>query len=177
MDALVSAPVLTAGISAIALLLSVVMVHHLTLFREDRADKRAVQREAATALTGALQDLRSLVQRSDLGPVHPLEISEAVSSWEASYRRYATRIPSPGRHARRSVASALGEHFGAVGASNIFPEAADYQVSKHDPIWWDNADSYLSYLIDRFSHWHDNPHVAAKTTILSFDAWLARREL
>lgn len=169
--------VLTAGISAMALLLSVVLVHRFTLIREDRADKRDVQREAATALTGALQSLRAVVERARLESVQPIEVSEAVSLWEGVYRKYGTLIPSPAQHARRSVASALGEYFGAVGASNIVPEAAQYELSKHSPQWWDNADSYLGYLIDWFSHWHDNPLAAPKTSTLNFDAWLARRQL
>lgn len=63
-----------------------------------------------------------------------------------------------------------------MGWSNLFPEDADFELAKHDPIWWKNADSYLSYLINRFSLWYDNPHAANKTPILNFDAWLRRRE-
>ncbi|WP_400160572.1 hypothetical protein [Arthrobacter sp. BPSS-3] len=176
MNDVLSGPVVTAGVSAIALLLSVVLVHRLTQLREDRADHRAVQREAASALGEALQDLRRVVERSAVEPVGPQDISTAVSSWETVYRKYVTRLPATGRHARGSVAAPLGEHFGAVGASNLFPEAANFEVSKHDPVWWDNADSYLSYLINRFSLWHDSPHAATKMPILNFDAWLAHRK-
>ncbi|AOT05986.1 hypothetical protein [Arthrobacter sp. U41] len=176
MNELLSGPVIAAGVSVIGLLISVVLVHRLTLLREDRADQRAVQREAASALTEALQDIRRVVERSAIEPVQPRDISEAVSSWETAYRKYVTRLPSAGRHARRSVAAALGEHFGAVGWSNLFPEDADFEVSRHDPIWWENADSYLSYLISRFSVWYDNPRAANKRPILNFDAWLARRQ-
>lgn len=176
MNDLLSGPVIAAGVSVIGLLTSVLLVHRLTLLREDRADQRAVQREAASALTDALQDIRRVVERSALGPVKPQDISAAVSSWETAYRRYVTRLPSGGRHARRSVAAALGEHFGVVGWSNLFPEDADFEVSKHDPIWWENADSYLSYLINRFSLWYDDPHTANKKPILNFDAWLERRQ-
>lgn len=175
MNELFSAPVIAAGVSVIGVLLSVVLVHRLTVIREDRADKRVVQREAASALIDALQDIRRLVERSALEPVRPLDISETVSAWEATYRKYVTRLPSAGRHARRSVAAALGEHFGAVGWSNIFPDQADFEVSKHDPIWWENADSYLSYLIRCFSLWYDDPHAARKSPILNFDSWLAGR--
>lgn len=168
--------VITAGVSAIALLLSVILVHRLTQLREDRADHRAVQREAASALGEALQDLRRVVERSGVERVGTQDISRAVTSWETVYRKYVTRLPATGRHARRSVAAALGEHFGAVGASNVFPEAANLEVSEHDPVWWDNADSYLSYLINRFSLWHDKPRAATKMPILNFDAWLASRK-
>lgn len=168
-------PIIVAGISAIALMISVVLVHRLTLSRENRADQRAVQREAASALTEALQQIRRVVEHSALAPAKPESIFEAVSSWESVYRKYATRIPRQARHARRSVAAALGEHFGAVGTSNLLPEAANYAITKHDPVWWDNADFYLSYLIDRLSRWYDNPHTAHKLTILNFDTWLALR--
>lgn len=176
MSELFSGPVIAACVSVTGLLISVVLIHRLTLLRENRADRRAVQREAASALTQALQDIRRVVERSGIESVQPREISEAVSSWETVYRTYVTRLPSPGRHARHSVAAALGEHFGAVGWSNLFPEDADFELSKHDPIWWENADSYLSYLINRFSLWYDNPQAANKTPILNFDAWLRRRE-
>lgn len=173
---MISGQVIAAGVAAITLLLSVVLVHRLTQRREDRADQRGVQREAASALSEALQDLRRVVERSAVEPVGPQDISRAVTSWENVYRKYVTRLPATGRHARGSVAAALGEHFGAVGASNLFPEAANFEVSKHDPVWWDNADSYLSYLINRFSLWYDSPHTANKMPILNFDAWLARRK-
>lgn len=173
---MLSGHVITACISAIALLLSVVLVHRLTQLREARAEHRAAQREAASAFGEALQDLRRVVERSAVEPVGPQDISIAVTSWEAVYRKYVTRLPATGRHTRGSVAAALGEHFGAVGASNLFPEAANFEVSKHDPVWWDNADSYLSYLINRFSLWHDSPHAATKMPILNFDAWLACRK-
>lgn len=172
MNEVITAP----SLSAIALLISVVLIHRLTLHREDRADQRAVQREAASALTEALQHIRRVVEQSALVPAKPENIAEAVSSWESVYRKYATRIPRQGLHARRSVAAALGEHFGAVGASNLLPEAANNDFATHDPIWWDNADSYLGYLINRFSRWYDNPHAANKMPILNFDLWLALRD-
>ncbi|GGG71401.1 hypothetical protein GCM10011374_40110 [Kocuria dechangensis] len=176
MDEVLTAPVIiAAGMSAIALLLSVVVIHRLTVRREDRADQRKVQREAASALTKALQNIRGVVERSATHPVRPQHIADAVTAWETAYRKYATRIPQQGQHVRHSVAAALGEHFGVVGASNMFPEAADFDIAEHDPIWWDNADSYLAYLVDRFSRWRDNPHAVRKMPILDFDTWLARR--
>ncbi|MFF0991289.1 hypothetical protein [Kocuria nitroreducens] len=175
MDEVLTGPVIAAAVSAIALLVSVVLVHRLTVHREDRADQRAIQRQAASALTEALQNIRRIVEHSATQPVQPQHISEAVASWEAVYRKYSTRIPKQGRHVRHSVAAALGEHFGAVGASNLFPEAVNFDVTKYDPIWWDNADAYLGYLIGRLSRWHDDPHAIRKMQILDFDAWLSAR--
>ena len=175
MDEVLTAPVIAAGVSAITLLMSVVMIHRFTVHREDRADQRKVQREAASALTKALQNIRQVVERSATYPLHSHHIAEAVTAWETAYRKYATCIPMQGRHVRRSIAAALGEHFGAVGASNMLPEAADFDIAEHDPLWWDNADSYLAYLVDRFSRWRDDPLGVRKMPILDFDTWLARR--
>ena len=163
MDEVLTAPVIAAGVSAITLLLSVVMIHRFTVHREDRADQRKVQREAASALTKALQNIRQVVERSATHPLHSQHIAEAVTAWETAYRKYATCIPMQ------------GEHFGAVGVSNMFPEAADFDIAEHDPLWWDNADSYLAYLVDRFSRWRDDPLGVRKMPILDFDTWLARR--
>ncbi|MUN63808.1 hypothetical protein GMA12_11770 [Kocuria sediminis] len=176
MDEVLTGSVIAAVIAAITLLASSFLTHRLTVRREDRADQRAVQREAASALTEALQNIRRVVEHSGIQPVRPQTISEAVGSWETVYRKYATRIPRQGQHVRQSVAIALGELFGAVGWSNFHPQDADFDVSEHSQLWWDNADAYLIYLVDRFSRWYDDPHAAHKLLILNFDTWLANRE-
>lgn len=175
MNVLLSGPVIAALISSVALLISFFIVHRLTLRREKSADQRSVQREAAAALTEALQEIRRIVERSRIEPLLPRDIADAVSEWEVVFRRFETRIPVPGRHVKRSIAAALGEHFGAVGTSNIFPEASSFEIAQFDPIWWDNADSYRSYIISRFALWQDQPNSAATRPILAFDDWLAKR--
>ncbi|WIG18385.1 hypothetical protein [Kocuria rosea] len=175
MNVLLTGTVVAAAVTAMVGLVSVVLVHRLTERRENRIDRRTVHRQAASELTKALQGLRRVVVLSAKQPVPPQRITKAVASWETAYRKHETRIPQQGRHVRQSVAIALGEHFGAVGWSNILPEDVDFTVSDHDPQWWDNADSYLSYLVNQFSRWHDDPHAAYQLSILGFDTWLANR--
>lgn len=168
--------VIAAVIAAVVSLVSVALVHRLTERREDRTDRRAVQRQSASELTKALQGLRRVVVLSAKQSVPPHRIVKAVASWETAYRKHATRIPKQGQHVRQSVAIALGEQFGAVGWSNIFPEDTDFKVAEHSPLWRDNADSYLSYLVNQFSRWYDEPHMAHKLSIPGFDSWLANRK-
>lgn len=175
MNVLLTGTVIAAVVAAIALQVSGLLNHWMTERREDRADRRTVQREAASELKETLQGIRRVVELSAKQPVPPQRITKAVASWETAYRKHATRIPKQGRHVRQSVAIALGEHFGAVGWSNIFPEDTDFEVAEHSPQWRDNADAYLSYLVNQFSRWHDDPHTAYKLSTLDFDTWLANR--
>lgn len=173
---LLTGTVIAAVVGAIALLVSGLLNHRMTERREDRADHRTVQREAASELKEAVQGIRRVVNLSAKQSVPPQRITKAVDSWETAYRKHATRIPKQGQHVRQSVAIALGEQFGAVGWSNIFPEDTNFKVAEHSPLWRDNADSYLSYLVNQFSRWYDEPHMAHKLSILGFDSWLANRE-
>ncbi|MCM3484189.1 hypothetical protein [Kocuria rosea] len=175
MNVLLTGTVIAAVVAAIGLLVSALLNNWMTERREDRAYQRTMQREAASELKESLQGIRRVIELSAKQPVSPQQVTKAVASWETAHRKHVTRIPKRGRHVRRSVAIALGEHFGAVGWSNMFPEDTDFEVAEHSSQWRDNADTYLSYLVNQFSRWHDDPHKAYKLSTLDFDTWLANR--
>lgn len=159
----------------IAAIVAAFLTHRWTLKREDLGDRRLVAREAASSLCRALYRIRRLVERSDVQPVRSQEIFEAVAGWEAVWRKHESLLPGSWRHVRRSVASALGEHFGAIGASNLFSVPEVFPVATHDPIWWDRACDYLQYVGHQLSRWGNRPVDARKIKIYNFDAWLSQR--
>ncbi|MFS0715747.1 hypothetical protein ABC337_03590 [Arthrobacter sp. 1P04PC] len=175
MNESLAVPLIAAVLAAVGVLTAAFLTHRWTLRREDRSDRRAVEREAAASLCERLYSLQKLVVRSEIHPVPSQEIFEAVALWETTYRRHETLLPSSWRHVRRSVASALGEHFGAIGTSNLFSVPEDYPVAAHDTVWWDNACDYLQYLHHQLSRWGHKPMDAHKIKIHDFDTWLSQR--
>lgn len=175
MNESLAVPLIAAVLAAVGVLTAAFLTHRWTMRREDRSDRRAVEREAAASLCERLYGLQKLVVRSEIHPVPSQEIFEAVALWETTYRRHETLLPGSWRHVRRSVAFALGEHFGAIGTSNLFSVPEDHPVAAHDSVWWDNACDYLQYLHHQMSRWGHKPTDAHKVKIHDFDTWLSQR--
>lgn len=168
--------VLTSMLGSLIVSVTVALVGHRLSRRQARTELREQSRqEAAADLCAALRDVRTIVRSSRYEPVTPADVAGSVVAWGEACERQDHRLPDSWTHVRRSVRSALGEHFGAIVLADLDPTATRCELPEVDPEWQENVEYYLNYAIDRLARWGES-EFDDRTALMNFDAWLRERD-
>jgi hypothetical protein len=167
----------TGLVSAVTALSGVVLGSRLLVGRERDADRVARCRESADAFLGTLRTLRDVARdsgRDESFDAH--RWSEGITAFGRVWDDHGHRLPDNWRHLDRSARAAVGEFAGGVAMSHSDKRMVDYPPPAFDPVWHDNAVSYLEYVIYQLQRWRDEPTPdPRKQGLRDFDAWLRTR--
>lgn len=171
-----TAAVLISMLGSLVVSVTVALVGHRLSCRQARTELREQsRRDAAAELCAALIDIRAIVRSSRYEPVTPADVARSAVAWGEACERQNHKLPDSWGHVRRSMRSALGEHFGAVVFADLDPTATRFELPEVDPEWQENVEYYLHYAIDRLARWGEG-ELDNRTTLMNFDAWLRGRD-
>jgi hypothetical protein len=139
-------------------------------------DRRGLRRSAAHSVIPRLETLRHLARISDREADSAEWHSAAADALDA-IEAELHRLPEPWQHLQQSVRIAIGEATGVFAFAERTPYEPGTQLVAYSGVWAGNAEEYLTYALRRLRVWRDDlPPGRRGSGLVSFDAWLQRRE-